>query len=445
MGFQPVQHIESPMSAHEPSIDLERALARELVVSERLRVTILAGIIAVLLFSRAMELLLGVRVPSELYQATWQTPVATVVLLGALGYELLIRWVLGRYLAGGRQPPPVSHYVTAVIEISMPTALFAMQAVNVDPFYLHGLPATYGYFVFIVLATLRLSFWVCVFTGGLAALEFLAVGLLIIEPRLPQGGGGEVAMAMWLQLTNAALMFLIGVVAGLVALQIRKQLVLSLRSLESRQRILDTFGKHVSPEVVDHLLDQNVELGGESRHVCVMFLDIRDFTSFSEHHKPDEVVRYLNSLFDFMIDSVNRHQGIVNKFLGDGFMAVFGAPLSDGRDSLNAVAASCDILDRLEQLNQEPGAIQTRVGIGLHSGDAVAGIVGSSKRKEYTIIGDTVNVASRIEQLNKQFQSHLLVSEAVWQEIGGNVPEAVCLGAVPVKGKEEPVNIYKLA
>jgi adenylate cyclase len=248
-----------------------------------------------------------------------------------------------------------------------------------------------------------------------------------------------------LELTNFAIMLLTAVAAGLVALQIRKQIVNSIRALEAQQQVQDTFGKYVSPEVAEHLLQQNIELGGEDRHVCVMFLDIRDFTRFTEHHKPEEVVRYLNGLFDFMVEAVNRRQGIVNKFLGDGFMAVFGAPLSDGRDSLNAVAAACDILDRLERLNQEPGAVPTRIGIGLHSGDAVAGIVGSARRKEYTIIGDTVNVASRIEQLNKQFQSQLLISEAVYQEIGGNVPEAVALGEVTVKGKEEPVRVYKLA
>jgi len=124
---------------------------------------------------------------------------------------------------------------------------------------------------------------------------------------------------------------------------------------------------------------------------------------------------------------------------------VFGAPLSDGRDSLNAVAAACDILERLEQYNQGSAGPAARIGIGLHAGEAVAGTVGSARRKEYTIIGDTVNVASRIEQLNKQFHSQLLVSEAVWQEIGGNVPEAVCLGPVTVKGKEAPIQVYKLA
>jgi len=433
------------VSAYEPSIHVDQALAEQQLISERLRATILAGIMTGLLAFRGLELLLQLPVRSELYQAAWQTPAVTICLLAFIGYELLLRWLVRRHLAAGRQPPRWRRYLTALIETTIPTVVLAMQAHAVDVYYLHGLPPTYVYACFIVLSALHLSFWLCAFTGAVSAFGFMLVAWLVIEPRLPSAGGDEVTMALSLQTVDASIIFLTGIATGLIALQIRKQVLNSLRSLASRQQALDTFGKHVSPAVVDHLLHTDVELGGEVRHVCVMFLDIRNFTGFAEQRKPEEVLRYLNGLFDFMVESVNRHQGIVNKFLGDGFMAVFGAPLSDGRDSLNAVAAACDILDRLEQLNQEPGAVPTRVGMGLHVGNAVAGIVGSARREEYTIIGDTVNLASRIEQLNKQFASRLLVSEAVWQEIGGNVPEAVCLGPVPVKGKEEPVKIYKLA
>ena len=103
---------------------------------------------------------------------------------------------------------------------------------------------------------------------------------------------------------------------------------------------MSIFGQHVSPEVVDKLLNQNVEIESEIKHVCVMFLDIRNFTSFSENKSPVEVVNFLNTLFEFMIQIVNQNNGIINKFLGDGFMAVFGAPLSNGIDCVNAVQAS---------------------------------------------------------------------------------------------------------
>jgi adenylate cyclase len=205
------------------------------------------------------------------------------------------------------------------------------------------------------------------------------------------------------------------------------------------------FGQHVSPSVVEKLLSQDVEFGGEVRHVCVMFLDIEGFTTFSESRRPEEVVLYLNSLFSEMIDSVNGHNGIVNKFLGDGFMAVFGAPIFDASDRKNAVAASLEILDRVEAMVTSGQISPTRIRIGLHAGEAVTGNVGSSARKEYTIIGDVVNLASRLEQLNKQFGSRLMVSETVVEGLDGLTEQAKPHGAIQVKGREQPVQVYELA
>src|SRR5262249_14569600 len=166
-------------------------------------------------------------------------------------------------------------------------------------------------------------------------------------------------------------------------------------------------GQHVSPAVVDRLLEQRADVKSEVRDVCVMFLDVRNFTAFAEKRTPEEVVEYLNSLFDFMIDSVNRHHGIVNKFLGDGVMAVFGAPLSDGKECVHAIDAAQEILAQIEEMVESGRIPPTRVGIGLHFGKALIGNVGSGARKEYTVIGDAVNVAARIEQLNKELGSQL--------------------------------------
>ena len=135
-----------------------------------------------------------------------------------------------------------------------------------------------------------------------------------------------------------------------------------------------------------------------------MFLDIRNFSNFAANVPPAAVMAYLNKLFDFMIDIVNQHQGIINKFLGGGFMAVFGAPIDDARQCVHAVDASREILQRLDQLNAAGEIHPTRIGIGLHMGEAVTGNVGSNQRKEYTIIGDIVNLASRLKQATKEFK-----------------------------------------
>jgi adenylate cyclase len=205
------------------------------------------------------------------------------------------------------------------------------------------------------------------------------------------------------------------------------------------------FGQYISAQVVDKLLAQKTEFEGETRHVAIMFFDVRNFTLFSSTRGPQEVVDFLNILFGELIPVVNRHNGMINKFLGDGFMAVFGAPLSDGRDAANAVAAGLEICETVDRMNMEGRLPATRIGIGLHCGEAVTGTVGSRERKEYTIIGDTVNLASRIEQLNKVFGSAFLVSESVYALAGASMAKAERMEAVEVKGKEEKIQTYRLA
>jgi adenylate cyclase len=156
-------------------------------------------------------------------------------------------------------------------------------------------------------------------------------------------------------------------------------------------------------------------------------------------------VTYLESLFEFMIEIVNRHHGVINKFLGDGFMAVFGAPLSDGRDCLNGVTAAQEILSRVREEVDRGNVLPTRVGIGLHAGEAVTGSIGSSQRREYTVIGDVVNLASRIEKLNKEFDSQLLISDMVWQTLRNYLAEATPMGEVHVRGREEAIQVYQVA
>lgn len=277
------------------------------------------------------------------------------------------------------------------------------------------------------------------FTASVAAVEFLSMSLYFSYTEQIQNLNLISAETPILFLR--ALFFLIGGgIAGLVAMQIKSGFLKSIETLEERKQLMNIFGQHVSPEVVDKLLNQNVDIESEIKHVCVMFLDIRNFTSFSENKSPVEVVNFLNTLFEFMIQIVNQNNGIINKFLGDGFMAVFGAPLSNGKDCVNAVQASIEILEKVKEYNETGKILPTKIGIGLHSGDAVTGNVGSDLRKEYTVIGDVVNLASRIEQLTKQYGEQILISEDVLQK--ANSFDYREIDTVRVKGRINPVKIY---
>jgi adenylate cyclase len=180
------------------------------------------------------------------------------------------------------------------------------------------------------------------------------------------------------------------------------------------------------------------------RRVCVMFVDIRSFTAAARSRTPAEVVERLDAVFEILVDAVDRHNGIVNKFLGDGLLAIFGAPIDDPLEAANAVEAAREMLSAIDASNVgNPWPI--RLGIGIHVGQAVAGTVGSPRRKEYTVIGDTVNLASRLESLNKEVGSQLIVSNTVREAAGEAVGEALPLGALPVRGYEEPIIVWRLA
>jgi adenylate cyclase len=223
------------------------------------------------------------------------------------------------------------------------------------------------------------------------------------------------------------------------------QVVENARLYEERAEILRVFGQHTAPEVVEALLQTGPALPSRRRRVCVMFLDIRGFTSFSEQRAPETVVDYLNTVFDHTIDLVNRHHGIIHQLLGDGFMALFGAPFSHGNDCQNALNAALAIVESVRDACKENHLPPTKVGIGLHAGEVVAGLVGSNIHKEYKVTGDVVNLAARIEKMTKQYDAQVLVSEAVWDALDTALPQAEALGTVTVRGREEPVRLYRLA
>jgi adenylate cyclase len=225
-------------------------------------------------------------------------------------------------------------------------------------------------------------------------------------------------------------------------MRLKHTLIDTLRLTGERERIVHMFGQHVSPAVVNQLLSQPLGEISEEREVCILVLDIRNFTSFSESHGADEVVSYLNTLWSTLVVAVNDNQGFINRFLGDGFLAVFGAPLSEGNDCRNALAAARRIVADTASLISAGALPETRVGLALHAGRAVVGNIGSSERKEYTVIGDVVNVAFRIEALNKELGSTLLISEPVKQAV--EIEDAQPIAPMPIRGRREPVQLYKV-
>ncbi|TGM09614.1 adenylate/guanylate cyclase domain-containing protein [Leptospira barantonii] len=364
--------------------------------------------------------------------------------VGIAIYEFVVNQVFRYLLRNKKNLIGVARFGNVFVEISAIGLLIWLNiGIFASPLIPLYSPAVMIFFVFIILSVLRLEFWLSAFTGLVAGVELFALAYYYI-PQNPIPMPVQFFNSFAPFISKAVLLSFSGIAAGLVGHQLKRSLISAISAVQEKNKVVGMFGQYVSPDVVDKLLEQKSENFSEFKSVCIMFLDIRNFTRFSEKRAPGEVIDYLNYIFTHLIDIVNQHNGMINKFLGDGFMAVFGAPLSDGsNDVKNAVDASREILKKIEFLNQEGKIPETSIGIGLHTGEAMTGNVGSETRKEYTIIGDVVNLASRVEQLNKQFGTKLLVTQAVYDDIKETIP-GKHLSSIQVKGREEPVDVYEL-
>jgi class 3 adenylate cyclase/CHASE2 domain-containing sensor protein len=213
-----------------------------------------------------------------------------------------------------------------------------------------------------------------------------------------------------------------------------------------RRRFRDSFARYLSRDVMAKVLADAPSLQGEYREVSILFSDLRGFTTMSERMQPADIASHLNEYFDAMTAAIFKHHGMINDFVGDAVMAVFGAPVTDPEHAWNAVQSAIDMDRALTALNEEwkkKGLLELRMGIGIHTGRVFAGNVGGRDRIKYTVIGDPVNVASRVEGLNKDLSTTLLVTEETLAAVGDRVRARDC-GPVAVKGRVEKVRVYEV-
>lgn len=211
------------------------------------------------------------------------------------------------------------------------------------------------------------------------------------------------------------------------------------------------FSSFVPPEIIDDLMenaDARTVTTGEKRRVAVMTCDIRQFTNISEKNKAEDVVSFLNSYFTEMVEIIKRHGGSIDKFMGDAIMALFGAPISYEDNAQRAVEAAVEMLAKLPDIDSSKlvlpeGYDKINIGIGIHYGEVILGSIGCEDKKDYTVIGDSVNLASRMEGLTKLYGNHLLISDSVKQELKGAL-KTHRLDKVTVKGKKIPVWVYSV-
>jgi adenylate cyclase len=424
--------------------DLDHLFARRVVEAEHTRATFVAvGCLLMVLTS----LPIAFSPPREVVEQFGGRPpsleMPTLFTMGLVG-SLFVRARAGRLRVSGGRLHPAEAAAISMGEIALVGLLMVVGMVYLpEPQQALEGPVPYLLPVVIVLSALRMQPLVCLGAGvaGAATVVGGAIAATLMNPPLEATALGMPSS----HLMTAVFLAATGVATALVTRFLRDNARDAVDHAEQRNTIRRVFGRHVSPQVVDRLLSQRDGPETELRDVCMMFLDIRGFTTLSESMHPQAVVDLLNQFFELTIDIVNEHGGIVNKFLGDGFMAAFGAPLSDGRDAQNAVEAAQAILAAVDAAQASDQMTQLSIGIGLHAGRAIVGSVGSPSRKEYTLIGDTVNLASRIEGLNKRFGSRLLLSMEVWGRLGKPTEGIILHSNVEIRGRREGVDVVQLA
>ena len=216
--------------------------------------------------------------------------------------------------------------------------------------------------------------------------------------------------------------------------------------LRDRDRIKEIFGRYVTTQVSQELLTKEITLGGERRRVTLLFSDIRNFTSMSEAMTPEAIITFLNEYFSEMVDAVFEQHGVLDKFIGDGMLAVFGTLDERVDHERRAVLAALRMKARLAKLNGDRsivGQAPIAIGIGIHTDEVVVGNIGSRRRLEYTVIGDGVNTCSRVEGLNKEFGTTILITETTHEKVRAEF-ECRAMPEAPLKGKTKVPRIFEL-
>ncbi len=419
---------------------LQELYNQEIAKSEKYRTTILIA----LLFLEALLLFVIYSFNQAEYLRVFKSTLSIYAILIFTGiiviYEFSVHFLLLNKMPFKLSKPQLFGFYNSFFEISLLSLLLVVIILQTESALILQSPATLTYFIFIVLSTLRLNFKLSVFTGLLAAIEFVFIATYFTQ-KYPMDSVGELAIMQFF--AKGMILFISGIAAGFVAKVIKSKMQLSWKNTKEKMEIMQIFGQQISPEIAESLIKNKNQLSGARRKVCIMFLDIRNFSEYVEDKQPEEVVAYLNQLFEFMIAIIQKNNGVINQFLGDGFMATFGAPLAIGNCSQNAVKAGDEIIQKLKEEIQAGKIPKTKVGIGLHYNEAVIGNVGSALRKQFSITGKVVILASRIEQLNKKYGTSFLISKAVFQQIDTTYQEKFeFLTKTTVKGSEKEITLF---
>ena len=321
------------------SAEFEHALNREVMRTELIRVQALIATAALLLVVLWTVDVIDPHGLDHIWRGHFRPNYLNRILVPFVLFELWVYRSISRRLEHDRDLSIFRRYLGALIETSLPTVALAVHIENMGPVQALGFVMPLAYFIFIILSTLRLDFWLSTFTGFVAAAELFGMAMFY-HPLATTDPPPDI----WYHAARSMIVLIAGILAGAVGLQLRRQFAASIRAATARDRVTNLFGQHVSPQVVERLMAEGTEAASDIRRVAVMFVDFRSFTEAARSRSPQQVVDRLDGAFAVLVEILDRHGGIVNKFLGDGFLALFGAPFEAPEAAQHAVAAAREML-----------------------------------------------------------------------------------------------------
>jgi adenylate cyclase len=329
-----------------------------------------------------------------------------------------------------------------LIEISTPSFMMVFIMGDLKMLSFIDTPVMLVYYPLITLSILHLDYRVNIFAGLLSALLYAGVVYYAFEVAgiLSIAKASAPANSYYLR---CLILVLSGGAAAFVSAELKKRIKSALAFKQEKDNVEFLFGQQVSREVSRAIIEEKGAT--KKREATIMFVDIRNFTNFADTHSAEEVNEYQNKCLGPLIDIINLHQGVVFQILGDGLMACFGSPVENSLHADMAFQSGINILRQVEKASNDQLIPSTQIGIGLHSGLVATGNIGNEQRKQFSISGTPVIIASRIEQLNKKYGTEFLISRQVYDQISQGKTNIELLGTEPLRGLEKPIEVFKVS
>ncbi|MDT3695864.1 MAG: adenylate/guanylate cyclase domain-containing protein [Ignavibacterium sp.] len=418
----------------------EEIFTEEIISNESFRSKVLAGIIGFLIIVVLLLSIAFAKHFKDVSQFSITIEITLLILAVIFVRAIFVSRAAKKWNKYGVKAFILIRYINAFTEISIPSVVLIIYSFNLPSMYPLFTPVSLLYFLIIMLSALELDFKLCLFSGTMAALQYIIIALYLTSRP------SEVFDSLSIfpiHIGTAALLFISGHTAGLITVHIKRGLLKYYKAQSERNEIQKLFGQQISREIVDELVENHYEVQSRTRFAVIMFIDIRNFSIFAQNKSPEEIIAYQNNVFSFMIEIINKHKGIVNQIMGDGLMAIFGAPIEHKNDCQSAVNASLEIYKELKRRNEKGLLPDTVIRIGINAGEVVTGNVGTSERKQYSVTGQPVIIAARLEQINKELNSVILISDEVYKRVALE-NEPINHDDITIKGVPNPITVYQI-